>query len=66
MHFLSYNVRSLGSLEKRKELYRLFCDKKPFIMCIKEMKLGCLDDSVVLSNCGDSGCDYSFQPSVGA
>jgi exonuclease III len=64
MNLLSYNVRGLGSLEKRKELNRLFLDKHPFIMCIHEKKLGCVDDSIVSSICDNSGFGYFFQPSV--
>lgn len=43
MKIISWNVRGLGGLEKRKEVRALIQDKCPFILCIQETKLQVCD-----------------------
>jgi exonuclease III len=40
MKILSWNVRGLGGLEKRKEVRGLIGEMQPWIVCIQETKLG--------------------------
>ena len=66
MKTVSYNVRGLGGCEKKVEVRRLLGDKKPFVVCLQESKLGVVDDRQVMAIWGDSSVGYSFQPSRGA
>jgi len=44
MKMLSYNVRGLGALEKRKEVIRLVSEKSPFMLCIQKSKMCVVND----------------------
>ena len=66
MKLVSWNVRGLGNVEKRKEVRKLVEDKKPLILCLQETKLPVCDDNLNLLMWGDSNHAYSFRPSVGA
>ena len=66
MKIISWNVRGLGSFEKRKEVGNLVREKKPFILCLHETKLSVFDNTVCKFIWGDVKADFSFQPSVGA
>ncbi|XP_024628654.1 DNA-(apurinic or apyrimidinic site) endonuclease-like [Medicago truncatula] len=66
MRVVSWNVRGLGGLEKRKEVKELVKEKAPFVLCIQETKLQLIDDFVCTSIWGPMCHDYSFSPSVGA
>jgi exonuclease III len=66
MKLVSWNVRGLGGVEKRKEIRRLVGEKNPFILCVQETKLSVCDDSLCNSLWGDSSCSFSYRPSVGA
>ena len=66
MKLLSWNVRGLGGVEKRREVSALVRERKPFILCIQETKLPVFDASVCKSIWGDDNVYYSYQPSVGA
>jgi len=39
MRLVSWNVRGLGGLEKRKEVKDLVKEKLPFVLCLQETKL---------------------------
>jgi exonuclease III len=66
MKILSWNVRGLGGLEKRKEVRGLIGEMQPWIVCIQETKLGSCDDFLCGSMWGNVLCDFSYRPSVGA
>jgi len=66
MKLLSWNVRGLGSLEKRKEVRSLVKEKRPLILCIKETKLQRCDVDVCLSVWDGQQASFSFRPSLGA
>jgi len=66
MKLLSWNVRGLGGVEKRREVRSLATEKRPHILCVQETKLLVCDDSVCSSLWGNSNYAYSFRPLVGA
>jgi hypothetical protein len=66
MRLLSWNVRGLCGLEKRKEVKELVREKYPFVFCLQETKMQSIDDFLCTSIWGPLNCDYSFSPSVGA
>jgi len=66
MKILSYNVRGLGGLDKRKEVRRLVSEKSPFVLCIQESKMCVVNDFFATTVWGNSLCGYSFQASLGA
>jgi len=66
MKILSWNVRGLGGLEKRRDVRLLVGEKLPIILCIQETKLQICDDFVSASVWGAPPHSYSFWPSVGA
>jgi hypothetical protein len=66
MKVVSWNVRGLGRVDKRKEVRNLVREKKPLIVCLQETKLQACDDSVCTSVWGSSPFGFSFRPSVGA
>ena len=66
MKLVSWNVRGLGGLEKRKDVRKLVGEKKPFILCLQETKLSVCDLSLCTSLWGDPDHAFSYRPSVGA
>jgi len=66
MRLVSWNVRGLGGLEKRKEVKDLVKEKLPFVLCLQETKLQLIDVFLCTSLWGNSNHDYSYSPSVGA
>ncbi|GAU10944.1 hypothetical protein TSUD_112380 [Trifolium subterraneum] len=66
MKIVSFNIRGLGAVEKRRELRRLVLEKKVDILCIQETKLEVVEDSLVRFIWGSDDVDFSFKPSVGA
>ena len=66
MRIVSWNVRGLNGLEKRKEVKELVQEKVPFVLCIQETKLQLINDFLCTSIWGPTCHDYSFSPSVGA
>jgi exonuclease III len=66
MKIVSWNIRGLGGLEKRKEVRKLVGDLSPFILCLQETKLQTFDVSLCLSLWGTSSHAFSYRPSVGA
>lgn len=66
MKILSWNVRGLGGLEKRRDVRLLVGEKLPVILCIQETKMQLWDDVLSASVWGLSSHLYSFRPSVGA
>jgi len=66
MKLVSWNVRGLEGVEKRKEVRKLVSEKKPYILCLQETKLAVCDDILCLLMWGDTAHAYSYQSSVGA
>jgi len=66
MKLLSWNVRGLGGLEKRREVRLLVGEKLPWIVCLQETKLSVCDSFLVSLLWGNSNCNFSFRPSKGA
>ena len=66
MRLLSWNVRGLGGLEKRKEVKDLVREKAPIVLCIQETKMQLIDDFLCTLIWGPLNHDYSYSPSVGA
>jgi exonuclease III len=66
MKIVSWNVRGLGRLEKRKEVRKLIGDLAPSILCIQETKLQSCDASLSLALWGNSPHAFSYRSSVGA
>ncbi|GAU37762.1 hypothetical protein TSUD_102790 [Trifolium subterraneum] len=66
MKIISWNVRGLGGIEKRKEVCRLVVDQNPFFLCLQESKLQTCDVFLCSTLWGNSPHDFSYHPSVGA
>jgi len=66
MKIFSFNVRGLGTGEKKREIRRLISEKSPDVFCIQETKLEVVDDVMCRSLWGSEDVAYSFKPSVGA
>jgi exonuclease III len=66
MKVISWNVRGLGRVDKRKEVRNLVREKHPLIVCLQETKLQVCDDSLCTSLWGSSLFGFSFRPSAGA
>jgi len=66
MKIISWNVRGLGSFEKRREVCHLVREKNLFIICIQETKLSVIDVILCKSMWGGDCVDFSYRPSVGA
>jgi exonuclease III len=49
MKIVSWNIRGLGGLEKRKEVRKLVGDLCPYILCLQETKLQTFDASLSLA-----------------
>lgn len=49
MKILSWNVRGLGGFAKRPEVRKLFVEKCPSIVCLQEMKMSVIDDTLSIS-----------------
>jgi exonuclease III len=66
MKIISWNIRGLGGMVKRKEVRKLVGEKFPSIVCLQETKLALCDDFLCSSLWGNSPHAFSFRPSVGA
>lgn len=66
MKIISWNVRGLGGLEKRKEVRALIQDNCPLIVCIQETKLHVCDGGFGVVLWGHQSVAFSFRPSIGA
>jgi exonuclease III len=62
---LSYNVRGLGGLAKKKGVQNLIVKHKPIAVCIQESKM----EHVTLADCerlwGSNDCGFAFKPAAG-
>lgn len=52
MRLISWNVRGLGGLEKRREVRKLVGEKSPLILCLQETKVSVCDVSLC-NFCGE-------------
>jgi exonuclease III len=66
MKIISWNIRGLGRIYKRKEVWKLVGEKNPLIVCLQETKLQVCDDFLCSSLWGSSSFGFSFRPSSGA
>jgi exonuclease III len=65
MKIISYNIRGLGGVEKRSEVKRLVLEKKPFVICLQETKMGVVEDLLVEAMWGNTLVGFSFQSAIG-
>jgi len=66
MKLVSWNIRGLGGLKKRKEVRSLVKEKRPWILCLQETKLQKCDVDVCMSVWDGQPAAFSFRPSLGA
>jgi exonuclease III len=66
MKIISWNVRGLGGVEKKREVSNLVREKSPIILCLQETKLSVCNYIVCNSLWNDSFVDFSYYPSMGA
>lgn len=66
MKIISWNVRGLGRVEKKKDVRLLVGEKGPSILCLQETKLSVCDQTLSSSLWGATPHSFSFRPSVGA
>jgi len=48
MKIISYNIRGLGSFEKKKEIQKMVKFYRPWILCVQQTKLEIINDFFVL------------------
>ncbi|GAU23785.1 hypothetical protein TSUD_26930 [Trifolium subterraneum] len=63
---LSFNVRGLGTVEKRRELRKVVVERRVDILCIQESKLQVVEASLIHSIWGTQDVNFSYKLSVGA
>jgi len=66
MKIISWNVRGLERVEKRKDVRTLVMEKAPYILCLQETKLSMCDEMLCNSLWGGTTHSFSYRPSVGA
>ena len=66
MKFISYNIRGLGSFEKRKEIQKIVKLHRPWVLCVQETKLESINDFLCSSLWGNQNYRFSYRPSAGA
>jgi hypothetical protein len=66
MKIISWNIRGLGGVVKRKEVQKLIRETSPNIVCLQETKLSLCDDFLCTSLWGNAPHAFFFRPSVGA
>jgi len=66
MKIISWNVRGLERVEKRKDVRTLVVEKAPYILCLQETKLSMCDEMLCNSLWGGTTHSFSYRPSVGA
>ncbi|GAU49521.1 hypothetical protein TSUD_407540 [Trifolium subterraneum] len=66
MKIISWNVRGLCGLEKRKEVLKLVGDLNPLILCLQVTKLQTCEDFLCSTLWGNPPHTFSYRPSVGA
>ena len=66
MKIISWNVRGLGGVEKKREVSQLVREKCPLILCIQETKLAVCNNVLCNSLWNNSSVEYSYQPLMGA
>ncbi|KAL8516188.1 hypothetical protein ACS0TY_014749 [Phlomoides rotata] len=65
MKILSYNIRGVGGMTKKKEVRKLIKELKVDCCCIQETKLERMDDRMVRRLWGTGNSDWAFKPSEG-
>jgi exonuclease III len=66
MKIISWNIRGLGVVVKRKEVHKLIRETSLSIVCLQEIKLSLYDDFLCTSLWGNAPHAFFFRPSVGA
>lgn len=59
MKIITFNIRGLGGLVKKKEMQKVVREQKPDLLCVQETKMGVVDRLICaqLWDCDDfSGC----------
>lgn len=62
MKLLSWNMKGLGGMEKRRKVLLLVGEKRPFVFCMQETKMSSCDDSLCYFLWGNPNHGYSFRP----
>ncbi|XP_058758687.1 uncharacterized protein LOC131631944 [Vicia villosa] len=65
IRLISYNIRGLGGLAKKKEVQNLIGRQRPTFICIQETKLENIDRNLCLFIWGSNDFDFAFKPSNG-
>ncbi|GAU44274.1 hypothetical protein TSUD_135150 [Trifolium subterraneum] len=65
MKIISWNIRGLGGLEKRKEVRKLVGDQYHILLCLQETKLQTCEDYLCSTLWGNSYHAFSYRPSSG-
>ena len=65
MKLISYNIRGLGGLAKKKEIQRLIQIHKLDVICIQETKMEIIERNVCSMMWGSSEFEFAFKPSEG-
>lgn len=63
---VSWNVRGLRGMEKRREVRLLVAEKRLWIVCLQKTKLMVCDIALCSSLRGSLSHEFSFCPSLGA
>ncbi|KAK2444628.1 DNA-(apurinic or apyrimidinic site) endonuclease [Trifolium repens] len=65
MKIISWNVRGLERMDKRKEVRKLVGEKNTFIVCQRETKVPVCDDFLCSAVWGNTPFGFSYRPSAG-
>lgn len=66
MKLVSWNIRGLGGVEKKREVRSLLKEKGPFIVCLQETKLQVCNDGICSAMWDLKSMAFSYRPSQGA
>lgn len=65
MKIISYNIRGLGGLAKKKEILNIIKAPKPTFMCNQETNMEVMDRYVCFSIWGSNEFEYASKPYEG-
>lgn len=65
-NFLSWNVRGLGNLKRRRLVKELVGQYKPDVVILKETKLARMNNRIVRSLCSVENVDWIDLPAIGS
>lgn len=61
MKLISYNIRGLGGLAKKKEMLNLIRKQKPNLICIQETKMEFINRALCYLMWGSNDFDFAFK-----